>query len=506
MTESPNIFISYSWADTGIIDKIDSDFRSIGVSITRDVRDLGYKQSLKEFMQKIRTTDYSVILISDTYLKSKNCMYEVLEFSKEINYKNKILPIIKGDCKIYTPESKLKYISHWNQETTKLKELIKDADPIKVIPLISELKDIEKISLEISEFLDFLSGIKLISFETCIQNDYSDILNFIGLSKDVVKKEILKAVLLENKNERDIAIERLIQKYPDNPDLLFERAFIELNEKNNFEKSAILWQELINKFNHKKAAAYTNLGLSYFKLGQFDKAEEAYLNSLSINDKSHQTYNNLGILSSEVYGDYKKAIEYFLKSIDLNPEHFAAHYYIGVSYFKNREFEKSIQHFNNAITLDPKLVEAYNYLMILAISHLKDKKQALEYGERAILHNPNDARSYFNLGHFYENEFQDFQKAKDNYRLAIIRNPNYSRAYLNLSSIEAKAFMNVGRAIEILEDLLVQIPNQPDARFNLAILYGSDSKTFIKGKEMYHSVIKDNPKFKFPELDNLFNN
>ena len=47
----------------------------MGIQLTKDERDLKFKESIKEFMQSIGKHDYVIMLISDSYLKSSNvCM------------------------------------------------------------------------------------------------------------------------------------------------------------------------------------------------------------------------------------------------------------------------------------------------------------------------------------------------------------------------------------------------------------------------------------------------
>ena len=57
------IFISYSWNDKELVDAIDDIFNTHGITITRDIRDLEYRQSIKEFMSKIRETDFTIIIL-----------------------------------------------------------------------------------------------------------------------------------------------------------------------------------------------------------------------------------------------------------------------------------------------------------------------------------------------------------------------------------------------------------------------------------------------------------
>ncbi len=52
------------------------------------------------------------MLISDDYLKTSNCMFEVLEFIKDENYRNRIIPIIFGSTNIFSPEGRIYYLNY----------------------------------------------------------------------------------------------------------------------------------------------------------------------------------------------------------------------------------------------------------------------------------------------------------------------------------------------------------------------------------------------------------
>jgi hypothetical protein len=84
------IFLSYSWKDEKLADGIDERFQSAGIYLTRDKRDAEYKQSMKEFMGKVRNSKFVVILLSKNYLESSNCMNEIIEFVKEPDYQERV--------------------------------------------------------------------------------------------------------------------------------------------------------------------------------------------------------------------------------------------------------------------------------------------------------------------------------------------------------------------------------------------------------------------------------
>ena len=53
------------------------------INLHRDKLDIRKWGSIKQYMQSIPKMDYMILLISDAYLKSANCMYEVLEVMRD---------------------------------------------------------------------------------------------------------------------------------------------------------------------------------------------------------------------------------------------------------------------------------------------------------------------------------------------------------------------------------------------------------------------------------------
>ena len=67
------IFLSYNWHDKEIADKIDKHLSGLpGITVKRDIRDIGPWKSIRKFMEGIRQQYYAVLIISGLYLKSKN--------------------------------------------------------------------------------------------------------------------------------------------------------------------------------------------------------------------------------------------------------------------------------------------------------------------------------------------------------------------------------------------------------------------------------------------------
>src|SRR5688572_15322470 len=78
------VFISYAWGDEQekIVDQIDLALQRRGIRIIRDKRDLGYEGSIKAFMERIGQDRCIVVVMSDKYLRSPNCMFELIEIAE----------------------------------------------------------------------------------------------------------------------------------------------------------------------------------------------------------------------------------------------------------------------------------------------------------------------------------------------------------------------------------------------------------------------------------------
>lgn len=151
-----NMFISYCWEDENHAKEIEEHFKNTIVHTHRDKIDIGIWKSIKEYMQSISDMDYAVLLISDRYLKSFNCMYEVLELMKDRNYKDKIFPAVI-EAKIYNPIGRASYVLYWQQQYEELDKQIRAINPVNLGKLPDDIKRAQNIASSVSEFLNIVS-------------------------------------------------------------------------------------------------------------------------------------------------------------------------------------------------------------------------------------------------------------------------------------------------------------------------------------------------------------
>lgn len=184
------IFLSYCWANMETANEIDELLQSYeGIEIKRDVRELNYGREIEEFMETVRQTDHAVLLISEKYLTSVNCMYEVSQIIKDYNYSDKITPIILEGVDIYGPENRLKYAKYWNEKYSNLNQEIRELAIEDNLSLLNELKKIKTICSTIDEILGVLNKKKYYTLEQHKQNDFNDIFKALDMDKVPDKKD-----------------------------------------------------------------------------------------------------------------------------------------------------------------------------------------------------------------------------------------------------------------------------------------------------------------------------
>ena len=194
------VFLSYCQKDKDIADSIDEKIGMLiegKATLSRDIRDVEYHESFKKFMQSIEKHDYVISIISDNYLKSRNCMYEMLEVVKDSNFSQRLLFIVltNEDAKyykvapiqdigadVYSVSGQAKYSKFWSQMDKELDSEIEEiGNSIYAINQIKEKKIIQKILLDLPDFLEFVRENKGLSLTEHLENGFADMISFMEL-------------------------------------------------------------------------------------------------------------------------------------------------------------------------------------------------------------------------------------------------------------------------------------------------------------------------------------
>ena len=91
---NPNnpVYISYSRKDSlTIADIVVAGLEQEGIKVKHDIRDNGPNQSIKEFEKEIGNATQVIVVLSDKYFESHDCMYEMALITKNGNIANRVI-------------------------------------------------------------------------------------------------------------------------------------------------------------------------------------------------------------------------------------------------------------------------------------------------------------------------------------------------------------------------------------------------------------------------------
>ncbi|MBD2682323.1 toll/interleukin-1 receptor domain-containing protein [Nostoc paludosum FACHB-159] len=180
------IFISYAWGGDSetYVNRLDAVLQSKGISIIRDKRDLAYKGLIKAFMEKIGRGKCVIAVISDKYLKSPNCMFELVQIANNGEFYNRIFPIVLADAQIYNPIQRIKYIKHWEDQIKELDEAIKGVSAANLQGFREEIDLYTKIRHIIAELTNLLKNMNTLTPDIHEESDFEELSKAIARRLD----------------------------------------------------------------------------------------------------------------------------------------------------------------------------------------------------------------------------------------------------------------------------------------------------------------------------------
>ena len=175
------VFISYAWGGEReeIVDQIDKALQKRGIKITRDKRDLEYKGSIKEFMERIGQGSCVIVVVSDKYLRSPNCMFELIEIAENKRFHDRIFPIVLADANIYDPVKRIEYVKYWEGKRSELAEAMKSLDPANLHGIRDDMDLYDRIRDNISGLSSVLKDMNALTPEMHKDSDFEVLYNAI---------------------------------------------------------------------------------------------------------------------------------------------------------------------------------------------------------------------------------------------------------------------------------------------------------------------------------------
>jgi protein O-mannosyl-transferase len=133
-------------------------------------------------------------------------------------------------------------------------------------------------------------------------------------------------------------------------------------------------------------SAFTQMGVAYFRLKNFEKAIENYNKAAALKQADAITLNNIGSVYFE-WKKYEEASENFKKALQIDPRFIDAYMNLGSVYGTVGNFNSAMECFQNAIKYSPDNARAYFYIA-MTYQNRGDKLNADKYYKIAEQMNP----------------------------------------------------------------------------------------------------------------------
>ena len=200
-----------------------------------------------------------------------------------------------------------------------------------------------------------------------------------------------------------------------------------------------------------------NMGLVHFRKKEFKDAVEYFKKAMEINAE-HKTattaiknvaknYFNSGNQSYK-RGDLEGALLSYSNVLDVDETFYQAHYQVGVIQSKMGDKDAAVESYEKALEVNPQFYKGF-FALGLAKSSMNDSDGAISALEAAININPGYDKAYGAMGDIYIG-LKNYEKAKQVLNMAVTVNPNYARGYSNLGIIHADE-KNWDQAVSSLE-------------------------------------------------------
>jgi internalin A len=125
--EKPRRYVSYAWADEAEpnrekeVDRLCDAALARGDRIIRDKTAMRRGDRISDFMRELSRGDRVYVFLSDKYLKSPFCMFELFEVWRNSRQEaedldRRVRLYVLDDAKIWKPIDRLHYAQYWDDE------------------------------------------------------------------------------------------------------------------------------------------------------------------------------------------------------------------------------------------------------------------------------------------------------------------------------------------------------------------------------------------------------
>lgn len=349
--------------------------------------------------------------------------------------------------------------------SAKVKNLLSEGNELYHKNKIQESIEVYKKANSIKQTEDgyYLLGLSYIKQDELTKAD--EVLN-LGLSLNPLNEKILstqalvKTSLGENENALTI-YEKLRKNYPKNDQYTFKYS-LELKSLKKWDESYAEFKKIKEENFTNKSQIYLHLGDVCFERKEYSIADEYFAKAKLADSKIDiiELKKKIKLTQSLEKGDeffriknYPKAIQNYLNVLEINSQSVPILTKLGNTYFLNGDLDRAKEYLQKSQELENNNLDVY-----LTLSSIYSQKGNLENAllvlRKGITHFPNDSDLFYQMGLIY--------KKMGNTELALVtfieskyKNPEHllNRNSLAQTLLEEKLFLEARREFEEINEI-----------------------------------------------------
>lgn len=518
-----DIGISYVSQNLEKVDLLDDQMFSLGIQLRRYDTCLKPNDDIFAFMESMKTLDHVFIILSDAYLKSPFCFFELANL---LSVPEKIILI---------------YLETDNQ----IQHLLEDAQGYwnayreKTVPWLEEqLKKID--SVDIFQKLSYQLQHRYILFDNIFNmQGKKELLEILQHTPEYYINELKEILNIDNFYQRELAFADYLghasaneifnhykalsyesQKYIEGAEFFLRQA-ISINpsyiapyiklfdlsfkypDKISIESSLISQIERIpNLTPLDKALVYKVKGMLLFdqaklaldgenRIRLLHRALEQFQRADEINPGNDATvFNNMGQISEQL-GNFPAALDYYIKAVEKSPEYFIAFNNLALFYDKYLgKISEARQIYEYCLTINPDYVIAQsNYALLM---EKIDIRQAVEQYFQILCSTQERTDSITNLALILEEENISKDLAGILYRIVLKKNPKSISGQFNMGNFMRRQGYPFDVVLDYLNPVMQTLPHNDMVLLTMALLYWREGR-IPEACEYCSKALEENP-------------
>jgi hypothetical protein len=126
-------------------------------------------------MEQIGQGGCVIVIISDKYLRSENCMFELIEVAENKDFRERVLPVILSDANIYDSVKLIEYIKYWENKKGELEKTVKSLDLANLDGIYEKINLYDRIRDEFSRLVNILGDMNALTPEIHQDTNFNDL-------------------------------------------------------------------------------------------------------------------------------------------------------------------------------------------------------------------------------------------------------------------------------------------------------------------------------------------